>query len=194
MRRCVLALIALLSACSTPEKPAAAPTVAAPEPPKITQLYSSLSVVPKGGKSLVCYGVENATTVWMEPPRKELSPAQARCVEVSPERDTTYKITATNAEGKSVTGELKISVGTAPPKILNVNVSALEVKAGDLVSVCYKVENAKAVEVSPIGYHGGAKSEGCATDQPHESKTYVVKAIGAGGEKDEEKVTVKVTH
>lgn len=185
-------LAALLSACSTPEKHAAAPVAAIPQSAKITQLYSNMSEVPKGEKALLCYGVENANKVWMEPPRQDLPAILSRCVEVSPERETTYRITAVGDDGKEVTRELKIGAGSAKARIVNVNVSALEVKAGDLVSVCYTVEHAKAVEITPIGYRGGAKAKGCATDQPHESKTYVVKAIGAGGDKDEEKVTVKV--
>ena len=48
----------------------------------------------------MCYGVENASTVWLEPPRQELSAALSRCVEVFPEADTTYKLTAQGADGK----------------------------------------------------------------------------------------------
>ena len=148
--------------------------------------------MPKGEKALLCYGVENATAVWMEPPRHELSAALSRCVEVWPERDTTYQFTAVGADGKPVTRELKISVGSPLAKIVNVTVNALEVKAGDMVSLCYTVQNARAVEIAPIGYRGSGKAKGCATDQPRKSKTYVVRAIGAAGDKDEERVTVQV--
>jgi hypothetical protein len=186
-----LLVLTLLAACSASKQPAAAP-VAAPESAKITQLYSTKPEVPKGETALLCYGVENATTVWMEPPRKELSAAQARCVEVAPERETTYQLTAVGPDGKAVTRELKIGVGSARVKIVNLNVSATQVKAGGLVSICYTVENAQAVEIAPIGYRGGAKPKGCATDQPYQSKTYIVRALGKGGEKDEERVTVQV--
>ena len=81
--------------------------------------------------------------MWLEPPRKELSAALSRCVEVSPEADTTYILTAEGADGKSVTRELKIAVGAARAKIGNVTVSALEVKPGDLVSICWEAANAR---------------------------------------------------
>ena len=76
---------------------------------QITQFYTTSGQVAKGEKALVCYGVENASSVWMEPPRQELSAALARCVEVFPEVDTTYKLTAQGADGKPVTRELKVS-------------------------------------------------------------------------------------
>jgi hypothetical protein len=194
-----LAAAAVLAGCSSPEKrapvPAAASTVApaaAPESARITQFYSTLAQVGRGGTALVCYGVENATVVWLEPPRHELSAAQARCVEVSPTADTTYKLTVQGADGKTVTRELKVKVAAARARLVNVTVSALEVKAGELVSLCYTVENARAVTVDPIGFRAGSAGKGCAKDQPGKSTTYTVSAVGAGGEKDSERVTVQV--
>lgn len=159
---------------------------------KITQFYTNRPQVSRGETALVCYGVENATAVWLEPPRHELSAAVARCVDVSPVADTTYKLTVEGADGHPVTGELQITVGAPRVKIVNVNVSAAEVKAGDLVSVCYTVEHARAVTIDPIRFRGGSTGKGCATDQPRKSTTYTISAIGVGGEKDEERVTVHV--
>jgi len=121
-----------------------------------------------------------------------LSVALARCLEVSPTADTTYKLTVEGADGKTVTRELKVAVGAARARIVNVTVSALAVKAGDLVSVCYTVENARAVTIDPIGFRGGSAGKGCATDQPRKSTTYTISAVGAGGEKDRERVMVQV--
>ena len=187
----------MLTGCSSPERRAEAPSSSSSEPSpadaaRITQFYTTKALVSRGDTALVCYGVENATAVWLEPPRQELSAALARCVEVSPVADTTYKLTVEGADGKTVTGELKVAVGAALARIVNVNVSALEVKARDLVSICYTVENARAVTIDPIGFRGGSAPKGCATDQPRKSTTYTVSAVGAGGDKDRERVTVKV--
>jgi hypothetical protein len=191
-----LAATAALAGCSSPEQravvPAVVPAAAPPEGARITQFYSTLAQVGRGEKALVCYGVENAAAVWLEPPRHELSVAQARCVEVSPTADTTYKLTAQGADGKTVTRELKVKVGAARARLVNVTVSALEVRAGELVSLCYTVENARAVTVDPIGFRAGGARKGCAKDQPGKSTTYTISAVGAGGEKDEERVTVQV--
>lgn len=183
----------MLMGCSSPKPRAEAPGAPAPpESARITQFYTTKALVPLGETALVCYGVENATTVWLEPPRRPLSAALARCVEVSPLADTTYKLTAEGADGKAVTGELKVAVGAARTRIVNVDVSALEVKAGDLVSLCYTVENARTVTIDPIGFRGGIARKGCVALQPGKSTTYTISAVGAGGDKDEERVTVHV--
>ena len=190
-----LAASAVLAVCSSPEQRAVVPTAvpaAPPESARITQLYTTSAQVGRGETALVCYGVENAKAVWLEPPRRELSAALARCVDVSPKADTTYKLTAQGADGKTVTRELKVRVGAPRARLVNVTVSAVEVKAGDLVSLCYTVENARAVTVDPIGFRAGSAGTGCAKDQPKKSTTYTVSAVGAGGEKDEERVTVQV--
>src|ERR1017187_401047 len=193
-----LAATAALAGCSSPEKRAVVPAMAPAAPPeapggaRITQFYSTLAQVGRGEKALVCYGVENATAVWLSPPRHELSAAMARCVEVSPTADTTYKLTVQGADGKAVTRELKVKVAAARARLVNVTVSALEVKAGELVSLCYTVENARAVNVDPIGFRAGSAGKGCAKDQPGKSTTYTVSAVGASGENDQETVTVQV--
>ncbi len=187
-----IAASAVLSSCAGPEKHADVPPAALAEGAKVTQFYTTQAQVARGETALVCYGVENAKTVWLEPPRRELSAALSRCVEVSPAADTTYKLTAEGEDGQPVTRELKVTVGAARAKIVNVNVSALQVKAGDLVSVCYTVEHARAVTIDPIRFHGTSAAKGCATDQPRKSTTYTISAVGAGGDKDQESVTVKV--
>src|ERR1039457_3941246 len=74
----------MLTGCSSPERRAEAPAAAAPPEPsaadaaRITQFYTTKAIVSRGDTALVCYGVENATTVWLEPPRQELSAAAAR--------------------------------------------------------------------------------------------------------------------
>ena len=184
---------ALVSGCGGSQKPAAT-TAANPsdDAARITQFYTMSGQVAKGEKALMCYGVENASSVWMEPPRQELSAALARCVEVFPEADTTYKLTAQGPDGKPVTRELKVAVGAPLAKLVNVNISALEVKAGEVVSVCYTVEHARAVTIDPIKFRGGSAAKGCITDQPRKSTTYTISALGAGGDKDQEQVTVRV--
>ena len=181
----------MLTGCSDPPKPTVAPKAAVVEEPpaKILQFYASPPQVARGGKTLLCYGVENAKTVWLSPPKKEVSVALSRCIEVTPEADTTYSLTVEGAGGKTVTQDVKVSIGAPHAKISNVTVSALEVNAGDLVSICWEASNAKHVTVAPLGYTGpGAK--GCATDQPRKTTTYTVTATGSGS--DTEKITVKV--
>jgi|SRR5579883_1223354 len=179
----------LLGACSGPSQP---PAARAPETDavKIVNFYATTPHLPKGEKELLCYGVEGAKSVWLEPPRQELSAALSRCVEVSPTETTTYTLTAQDAAGKSATQKVTVTVGAAKAKIIEVKVSALEVAKGQPVSICWKVENAK-VRVSPrLEPQQGMPN--CVVDSPQKTTTYTVEAIGAAGDRDEEKVTVRV--
>src|SRR5579883_2569535 len=179
----------LLGACSGPSQP---PAARAPETDavKIVNFYATTPHLPKGEKELLCYGVEGAKSVWLEPPRQELSAALSRCVEVSPTETTTYTLTAQDADGRRATQQVTVTVGPPKAKIIEVRVSALEVKAGDPVSICWKAQNAK-VTVTPLIAPQAAQPD-CVVDSPKLTTTYTVTAIGKGGEQDQEKVTVKV--
>lgn len=180
---------ALLSGCST-EKPA--PPLKVERPPSITQFYAPQPTVSVGEAAKLCYGVENAKNVWISPPLKELSVALARCIEVEPKENTTYALTVEGNDGTRVSQEAMIFVGAPKAKIINVNVSAVDVKAGQTVSLCYTVQNVRSVTIDPPGFHGGADPKGCITDQPRKTTTYVIAASGAEGDRDQEQVTVKV--
>jgi hypothetical protein len=203
MRPLAWALIAAAlwtqAGCSSAEKPAAPVKTAearAPDPVRINQFYATARTFRPGDKELLCYGVENARVVWLSPPRRQLSAAYSRCVEVTPAATTTYELTAEGRDGQTVIKRLTVAVGAAPParpraKIVDVTVSALSVRAGQPVSICYTVENVTEVRIEPIHFSGGAKSNNCTVDQPRQTTTYIVTAKGAGSQ-DTEKVTVAV--
>jgi hypothetical protein len=184
----------ILSGCSTGDNSdrVTKKTIPGSDEARITQFYATAPRVARGETALLCYGVENASAVWLDPGHKELSAALSRCIEVTPTQDTTYTLSAQSPGGKPVTRELKVATGAAHVRIVSVNISALEVKPGDLVSVCYTVENARTVTIDPLKHRGGADPKGCATDEPRKSTTYTITATGAGGETDQERVTVRV--
>jgi hypothetical protein len=77
---------------------------------KIMSFYASPGVVKRGEKTLVCYGVSNAKTVEIEPHIDDLTPSLSRCLEVFPKRTTEYKLTASDAQGHSVSGSFVLRV------------------------------------------------------------------------------------
>jgi hypothetical protein len=178
-------------ACSNSTKPAPA-EAQRPDPPRITQFYATAPRLAAGDKELLCYGVANAKAVWLSPPRQELSAALTRCVDVTPKETTKYTLTAEGEGGPAATSELTVTVGSPRAKIVEVTVSSLAVKAGDAVSLCYRVQFARSVTVAPIGFHGGPSNHGCTMVQPKKTTTYTVTAIGVGGDQDEQPVTVTV--
>ncbi len=193
-RSWALALAAgLLAACSSPPpRPPARSAEAPPPPARITQFYATAPQLARGEKELLCYGVENARAVHLAPPPQELSTALSRCVEVNPAQTTIYTLTAEGVSGPPATQELTVTVGPPHVKIIDVTVSALSVAPGDLVSLCYHVENASSVAIQPVHFHGSSQPKGCAMDNPRKTTTYVVTATGAEGSRDQERVTVTV--
>jgi hypothetical protein len=192
----LLAAGSLQLACSSSPKPASEPAVSQQaqqsDPPRITQFYATAPRLAAGEKELLCYGVANAKSVWLSPPRQELSAALSRCVEVTPKETTTYTLTAEGESGPPATSALTVTLGPPKVKIINVTVSSLSVKAGEAVSLCYDVHFARSVTISPIGFHGGAGNHACAMVQPRKTTTYLVSAVGPAGDKDEQPVTVTV--
>ena len=185
----------ILAGCGHPPPQSAGESTKGKAPPsaaRITQFYATAPAVARGEKELLCYGVENASTVHLAPPPQELSAAISRCVEVNPTQTTTYTLTAEGAGGPPATQELTVTVGPPHVKIIDVTVSSLTVPPGGLVSLCYHVENARSVEIDPIRFHGPSTPRGCGTDTPRKTTTYVVTAIGAEGSRDQEHVTVQV--
>src|SRR5882724_7153394 len=77
---------------------------------RITMFYASPPNPPLGEKTLVCYGVENATEVRLEPPVEQVWPTVSRCFDFVPRKASTLKLTATG-KNQSVTQSLEISPG-----------------------------------------------------------------------------------
>ena len=69
---------------------------------KILTFYSVPPTVRAGRQASICYGVNGAKTVRIVPPVEEVWPAQSHCLQVSPQRDTEYKLIAEDGAGHSV--------------------------------------------------------------------------------------------
>ena len=186
---------ALLAACSggdRKQQDAANADQSAPAV-KITQFYASPPSVPKGEKSLLCYGVESAASVRVEPPVEKLSPALTRCFEVSPKEPTTYKLIAEGRNGGTAEQSITVDVGGARPVLFDLSINAPAVKPGQLVSFCFQSKNATSVSGSPGKFQRGGKAEkDCLVDQPSKTTTYEIVASNAQGLSDRASMTVEV--
>ena len=67
-------------------------------------------VLKAGAHTQLCYGVENATQVVLDPPVAPVKPAYRNCIEIAPKTTTTYKITASDAAGHSKSQSLTVRV------------------------------------------------------------------------------------
>lgn len=76
----------------------------------IQSFYASPGVIRKGESVQLCYGVANAKTVKLEPQQNAVWPSHARCVDVSPQKTTTYTLTVSDAAGNVQAQSLQVKV------------------------------------------------------------------------------------
>jgi hypothetical protein len=161
--------------------------------PKITQFWAVDPNLPRGEATRLCYGVEDASAVRIEPDVKRLYPALTHCFEVAPQRTTTYKLIAQGADGSTAMQSVVVRLGPPRARIIEVSVNKLQVVPGERVVVCYKAQNAISAEIHPGKYiTTRSPQHACVDDQPRVTTAYTVTITGAGNQKDTEKVTVRV--
>ncbi len=200
----ILIAVALLAAgftgCS-PQPAGKTPRQEPPaRPPKILQFYASSGEAPRGEPVLVCYGVENAAAVKIEPAVSQLSPSINRCFEVTPEKTTTYTLSATGAGGETVSESFTIKVGgrvvSAPASQNNMirffATSSAEIGAGQTSTLCYGVTNAKSVTVEPFVQPLKLSDRFCFIVRPAETTTYTLTATARDNHKEQAQITVTV--
>jgi hypothetical protein len=77
---------------------------------KILSFYVIPGAIRAGAHANICYGVNGAKTVRIEPPVENVYPALTRCVQVSPRRDTEYKLVAEDGAGHTVSQSFVLKV------------------------------------------------------------------------------------
>ncbi|HVA72912.1 MAG TPA: hypothetical protein VNF02_07335 [Candidatus Limnocylindrales bacterium] len=78
---------------------------------KILSFYAVPGGIHRGDEAALCYGVSNAKSVTLEPKAADgVWPALDRCVEVSPQKTTTYTLTAVDSAGHKKTATLTLTV------------------------------------------------------------------------------------
>jgi hypothetical protein len=75
----------------------------------IQMLYATPKIR-RGETAQVCFGVANAKTVSLEPQTNQVWPSHNLCVDVKPTKTITYTLTATGANGKSISQQVAVEV------------------------------------------------------------------------------------
>lgn len=202
MRCFLLVPVTLVALVGCGERPAPPPE---PEKPsavevKILQFYASPGEVARGQETLICYGVEGARSVRIEPEVEQLRPVLTRCFQVKPERTTTYTLYAEGEDGATVSESFTVTVKgvAAPPKntarqILRLfSASATQAAAGHPVTLCYSAPDAKSVRVKPDVQPLEPAESHCFMVRPRQSTTYALTAVAADGATETEEVTITV--
>jgi hypothetical protein len=76
----------------------------------IQNFYATPGVIRRGETVQICYGVANAKTVTLEPQPNPVWPSYSRCVDVKPQKTTTYTLTIADASGNTKTQTLEVKV------------------------------------------------------------------------------------
>lgn len=183
------ALLALAGCEEEPPSASVAPAAPAetqPVPPVILQFYASPAAVPQGETTTLCYGVENADTVVLEPNIKAIKPGLNRCFVFAPRKGGVIKLTAAGPGGEAHR-EVAIEVVRAAEKVTKdigdlVTVFAASqnsVPKGMSVTLCYAVEGADSVKIDPpvIELEPAAR---CFTTRVDRTTTYKITATNGG--------------
>ena len=159
---------------------------------RITQFYATSGEITDADHDTVCYGVENARSVRLEPPVVDVRPALTRCFWVEPKQDTTYSLIAEGNDGSRDSSSFRVRVKPAPPSILFMAVSKKEIVRGDAVTVCYGVEHAKGVRLEPVGLNLLAGKKECVRFYPPRDMKVTLIAAGVSGATVRNQFDVKV--
>lgn len=189
--------LCLLASCANRASPDAKQT---PPPPaaKILQFYAGSSTVARGGQVLICYGVENATAVRLDPPIEQINPSFNRCFQYAPATTSEIKLIATGAGGSASSKTIQIAVaGVAPPPrgqlILFFVSSSNSVIPGQQVTLCYETRNARSIRIEPSPMDRKLSPKDCVTEQISQKTKFTLIAGGPNGEQDRESLQVDVT-
>jgi hypothetical protein len=190
-------MVALVAcACSrerTPSRNAAEPSGAV----LISQFYAREMDIIEGTSTVLCYQVENARSVEIAPPVEQLRPAPVpRCITVSPERNTTYTLTATDSQGVAVRESASVSVHPDVEHLPAISYFTKTQKPspdGRLYLLCFGVQNGKRVEVMPPVMLPSRAPMGCFYVHPSKTTTYVLTVLGDRGRKAQNALNMEIS-
>ncbi len=77
---------------------------------KILSFYADPAVLARGQRGRLCYGVANAKSARIEPAVERIWPSLGRCVDIAPKGETTYTLTAEDAQGNSASQSLNVTM------------------------------------------------------------------------------------
>jgi hypothetical protein len=164
---------------------------------KILQFYARDGVLLEGRQTVICYGVENARAVRVDPPIEALTPSLNRCIEAAPEHNTRYTLTAESAGGQTMSASFEIAVKPDPaelPRITYFRTSKHRVEEGRHVfELVFGQENGELVEIDPPVFpmlHGAPMGKFYVA--PRQTTTYTLTVTGKRGHQAKKALTVEI--
>lgn len=174
--------------------------------------YAGQAAVPPGEPAQVCYGVENATRLYLEPALAEVRPLSSKCVWVNAKETTDLTLVAVGEDGKEVRATATVTVKAGAPSSTRTDASApaattataapagiietfvataTKVPAGGVSTICYVVSKPAFLTLEPPQGDLGSELKKCVIVKPTATTTYTLTAK-ADGKTENAKVTVSV--
>lgn len=205
MAAAICLCLLLLSACGASEE-AVGGGQREPSPARILFFYTGQAAVPPGDPAQVCYGVENATSVRLEPALAEIRPLSNKCIWVEAKETMELTLIAVGEDGKEVSAPVMVTVKAGAPSAVREQPSqtespsglietfaatATQVPAGGVSTICYVVSRPAALSIEPSQGDLGSDLKKCVIVRPAATTTYTLTA-SADGVTDKASVTVRV--
>jgi hypothetical protein len=159
---------------------------------RIPWFYANRGEIVRGEQAVICYGVENAESVQLEPPVEKLAPAFNRCFAITPQHTTTYTLSAAGAGGKTAQVSLTVQVTPPPPSILFVSLSDKEIRRGQPWTLCYGVRHATAAMLEPLRMKLTPVESRCVRLYPVRTTDFTLLALDDQGRTDRERFSLTV--
>ncbi|MBZ5723956.1 MAG: OmpA family protein [Acidobacteriia bacterium] len=153
--------------------------------PAIVRFEASPLSISAGQSSTLSWATTGATTVSINN-GVGTQPVNGS-IPVSPTQTTTYTLTASSPDGKSVTAPVTVTVGPpTAPQIVTFTANPPSINAGQSSQLCWQVTGATSVSITGVG--NNLTGSDCTTVSPTVTTTYTLTATNANGQ-----VTASVT-
>jgi outer membrane protein OmpA-like peptidoglycan-associated protein len=156
-------------------------TVSAPAAgnPQILRFEANpLSIAP-GGQSTLSWTTSGATQASISPNVGNVTLNGSTTVQ--PSATTTYTLTATSSDGKTVTAPVTITVAPGSiPQIVTFVATPQNISPGQSTKLCWQVNNATSISITTVGSNLNAND--CASVSPTTTTTYTLTATNATGQ------------
>ncbi len=147
---------------------------------QILRFAASPSTIGLGASTTLSWTTSGATTISISPGIGTVTANGSTTI--SPATTTSYTISATGADGKTVTAVTTVTVsGSAIPQIVTFVATPTSISPGQSTQICWQVTGATSISIAP-GVGTNLNANACATVTPGVSTTYTLTATNAVGQ------------
>ena len=146
---------------------------------QILRFAASPSTIGLGASTTLSWSTSGATSLSISPTVGTVSANGSTTV--SPATTTSYTLSATGADGKTVTAVTTVTVsGSAIPQIVTFVATPQSIAPGGSTQICWQVTGATSISIAP-GIGTNLNANACATVTPSATTTYTLTATNAVG-------------